>query len=59
AAFFAERGVNIHSLLTYPDEPGWVRNVLRVGSLETRKLADELRAAGFEVLWPPEKPWSR
>jgi acetoin utilization protein AcuB len=51
--------VNIHSLLTYPDEAGWVRNVLRVGSLETRKLADELRAAGFEVLWPPEKPWSR
>lgn len=59
AAFFAERDVNIHSLLTYPDEPGWVRNVLRVGSLETRKLADELRAAGFEVVWPPEKPWSR
>ncbi len=59
AQFFAERGVNIHSLLTYPDEEGYVRNVLRVGSLETRKLADALREAGFEVLWPPEKPWSR
>ncbi len=59
AQFFAERGANIRSLLTYPDEAGWVRNVLRIDSLETRKLADELRAAGFEVLWPPEKPWSR
>ncbi len=59
AQFFAERGVNIHSLLTYPDEAGYVRNVLRIDSLETRKMADDLRAAGFEVLWPPEKPWSR
>ena len=57
--FFAERGVNIHSLLTYPDVNCCVRNVLRVDSLETRRLADELRAAGFEVIWPPEKPWSK
>jgi acetoin utilization protein AcuB len=56
--FFAERGVNIHSLLTYPDVNCCVRNVLRVNTLETRKLADELRQAGYEVLWPPEKPWS-
>ncbi|WP_457637289.1 CBS and ACT domain-containing protein [Oceanithermus sp.] len=57
AQFFADRGVNIHSLLTYPDVNCCVRNVLRVGSLETRRLADELRQAGFEVLWPPEKLW--
>jgi len=56
--FFADRGVNIHSLLTYPDVNCCVRNVLRVDSLETRPLAEELRQAGFEVLWPPEKPWS-
>ncbi|WP_457631677.1 acetoin utilization AcuB family protein [Oceanithermus sp.] len=57
--FFAERGVNIHSLLTYPDVNCCVRNVLRVDTLETRRLADELRREGFEVLWPPEKPWSK
>jgi len=56
--FFADRNVNIHSLLTYPDVNCCVRNVLRVDSLETRPLAEELRQAGFEVLWPPEKPWS-
>ncbi len=59
AQFFADRGVNIHSVLTYPDVNCCVRNVLRVDSLETRRLAEELRQAGFEVLWPPEKPWSR
>ena len=59
AQFFADRGVNIHSLLTYPDVNCCVRNVLRVDSLETRRLAEELRQAGFEVLWPPEKPWSK
>ena len=57
--FFADRSVNIHSLLTYPDDDCCVRNVLRVDSLETRRLAGELRQAGFEVIWPPEKPWSR
>jgi len=57
--FFADRGVNIHSLLTYPDVNCCVRNVLRVDSLETRRLAEELRQEGFEVLWPPEKPWSK
>ena len=59
AQFFADRGVNIHSVLTYPDVNCCVRNVLRVNTLETRLLADELRQAGFEVLWPPEKPWSK
>ncbi len=59
AQFFAAHGVNIHSVLTYPETTGVVRNVLRVDSLETRPLAEELRKKGFEVLWPPEKPWSR
>jgi acetoin utilization protein AcuB len=33
--------------------------VLRFGSIETRRLAEELRGAGFDVVWPPEKPWPR
>lgn len=58
-ALLAERHVNIHSILTYalPGQP--TRNVLRVGSTHVRALADEVAAAGFEVLWPAPKPWSR
>ncbi len=58
-ALLAERHVNIHSILTYalPGQP--TRNVLRVGSTHVRALADEVSAAGFEVLWPAPKPWSR
>jgi len=58
-AFFAERGLNIHSVLTYPSDGGRVTTVLRVEALNTQRLADELRGLGFEVVWPPEKPWSR
>jgi hypothetical protein len=36
-----------------------VRTVLRVGTIETRLLAQDLRLAEFDVLWPPEKPWPR
>ena len=52
--FLAERHINIHSLLTYPDQ-GQVRSILRLGTLETRKLADALRSMDYEVLWPPVK----
>ncbi len=55
-AFLAERHVNIHSILTYPVAES-VRTVLRVDSNQIRPLADELRAAGFVVLWPIQKPW--
>lgn len=55
-AFLAERHVNIHSILTYPT-PEAVRTVLRVDSNQIRPLADELRRAEFEVLWPLPKPW--
>ncbi len=54
---FGERRVNTHSVLTHPEEGGAVRVVLRVGTLETRPLANTLREMGFEVVWPPEKPW--
>jgi len=54
-SFFSHRDLNIHSILTYPDGPDTVRTVLRIGSIETRLLAQDLRRTGFEVLWPPEK----
>jgi acetoin utilization protein AcuB len=59
AAFFGDRELNVHSILTHPDDGGRVRAVLRVGSIETRPLAGELRRSGFEVVWPAEKPWPR
>jgi acetoin utilization protein AcuB len=52
----SERNVNIHSLLTYPEERECVRTVLRVNTIETRPLASALREAGFDVVWPPGKP---
>jgi acetoin utilization protein AcuB len=59
-AFIAERHLNILSILTYPEgHDGEGRTVLRVNTLETRPLAEDLRRAGFEVLWPPAKPWQR
>ncbi len=58
-AFMGGRGLNIHSILTYPEGPEGIRTVLRVGSIETRLLARDLREAGFEVVWPPDKPCPR
>jgi acetoin utilization protein AcuB len=58
-AFFAGRQVNILSILTYPVPDEAVRTVLRVDSNQVRPLADELRTAGFTVLWPIAKPWQR
>jgi acetoin utilization protein AcuB len=49
----AERGVNIHSILSYPDDAAHGRIVLRVLTMETRTLAKTLCDAGFEVVWPP------
>jgi acetoin utilization protein AcuB len=58
-AFLSDRELNVHSILTYPEGPERVRTVLRVGSIETRLVAGELRKAGFEVIWPPDKPCPR
>jgi acetoin utilization protein AcuB len=55
-AFFGERGMNVHSLLSYP-HAGKVRVVLRVGSIDARQLAEALRKDGVLVIWPPAKPW--
>ena len=61
-SFLSHRDVNIHSILSHPHshpDGHWLRTVLRVGSIETRALAHDLRQDGFEVVWPAEKPWPR
>jgi len=52
----AQQNINIHSLLTYPYGEGTVNTVVRVGTLDTRKVARSLRQKGFKVQWPPEIP---
>jgi acetoin utilization protein AcuB len=56
-AFLSHRDLNVHSILTSPEGPESIRAVLRVGTIEIRPLADDLRRADFTVLWPPGKPW--
>lgn len=51
-ALIAERKVNIHSILTYPDKDHKIRLVLRIGTIEIKLLAEALCNAGFEVIWP-------
>lgn len=56
--FLSHRDINIHSILSHPEGHA-LRAVLRVGSIETRSLAQDLRKDGFDVVWPPEKPCPR
>jgi len=58
-SFMSHRDLNIHSILTYPEGPDRVTAVLRVGSIDNHSIAQALRRAEFEVLWPPEKPCLR
>ncbi len=55
-SLMAARGLNIRSILTMQEGPGTTRAVLRVGSIETHALAQDLRREKFDVVWPPEKP---
>jgi len=55
--FIGQRDLNIHSILTYPEGSEKIRAVLRVGSIEVRLLAQDLRRNEFDVCWPPAKPW--
>lgn len=55
-SFLSHRDLNVHSILTYPEDRQSVRTVLRIGSTQTRLLAQDLRRAEFDVIWPPEKP---
>lgn len=56
ASALANRGLNVLSILTCADGPRTIRVVLRVGSMETRPLGQDLRREEFDVVWPPEKP---
>lgn len=55
-ALLSAQGVNIHSVLSYPDAEHHGRIVLRVGTTNTPAVVERLHGAGFEVLWPPVKP---
>ncbi len=52
AALLAERKINIHSILSYPESDNKMRLVLRVGSIEIKSIAQALCNAGFQVIWP-------
>ena len=58
-SFLSHRDLNVHSILTYPDTERSVRTVLRIGSIETRLVAEDLRRAEFDVVRPPVKPCPR
>jgi acetoin utilization protein AcuB len=55
--FLSRKRLPVYSILTHSDGPDAVRAVFRVGSIETRRIAGELRLEGFDVVWPREKPW--
>ena len=48
----ADRKVNIHSILSYPEKEDIIRVVLRVSTMEIRTLAAAICGANFEVVWP-------
>ena len=56
-AALAAQQVNIRSILTQSDGAGTTRLVLRLGTIEVKRVAQELRAQGFTVLWPADAPW--
>jgi len=58
-SFLDHRDLAVHSILMYPEGRDTLRAVLRVGSMEIRMLAEDLRRSEFDVVWPPEKPWPR
>ena len=51
-ALLAERKINIHSILSYPEADNKVRLVLRIGSIEIKTIAEAICNAGFQVIWP-------
>lgn len=49
----SERKINIHSILSYVENDGKVRLILRLNTMEMRALSELLCKSDFEVLWPP------
>lgn len=52
----AARGADVASVLTTRLEPDVACFVLRVGTIDGRRLAANLREGGYEVAWPRERP---
>lgn len=55
----ASRNYSVASVLTTRSDGDVTTFVLRVGALDSRGLARNLRDAGYEVLWPSERPGRR
>jgi acetoin utilization protein AcuB len=54
-AAIAERKHNVSSVMTSRADAETVTFVLRVNTVDGRRLAEYLRGAGFVILWPVEK----
>lgn len=54
ANVFGKRKVNIASLLVYPynDDPNYKILVFRVQTMNTKPIINDLREAGYELMWP-------
>ncbi len=52
-SLLSERKINILSILSYVENGGKTRLVLRINTIEMRNLAEILCKSGFAVLWPP------
>lgn len=48
----SEKNVSIHSILSYQEDNGKLRVVLRIATMEIRPLAKAICNADFEVIWP-------
>jgi acetoin utilization protein AcuB len=48
----ADRGINIQSVLSYPNAEQRGRIVLRLATMDLRPLVMAICEAGFEVVWP-------
>jgi len=49
----SDRNVNIHSILSYTEDDGSMRVVLRINTMEIRQIASAICDSDFQVLWPP------
>jgi len=49
----ANQGGNIRSVLSYSESKDTLRVLFQVDTINTRSVAQVLRADGIEVLWPP------
>ncbi len=48
----AEHNINIHSILSYQEDSGKVRVVMRINTMEVRNIAEQICNLGIEIVWP-------